>query len=298
MPRHALAMTARILTVDHVAVADTIAQHTMRTIDSRWLAHGRAHEHILDIDMAEVRALRQQLHASLAGEGIDINIVPDGAERRKRLLVADMDSTIIEQECIDEIAALAGVGEAVAAITERAMRGEIDFEGALRDRVAALAGTSVDVLAEVLTRRVSITPGARSLVATMTANGATCALVSGGFTFFTQRIADAVGFTVNRANTLEISGGALTGQVVPPILGREAKLQALEYLRDLHGLKPSETLAVGDGANDLAMIRAAGIGVAFRAKPIVAAEADAEITHCDLTGLLYLQGYSSEEIIS
>jgi phosphoserine phosphatase len=206
-----------------------------------------------------------------------------------------MDSTIIQQECIDEIADFAGVKPVVAAITERAMRGELDFASALRERLSLLRGLPVSDLQRVADERLALMPGARTLVRTMKTHGAYCALVSGGFTFFTAIVARMVGFDAHFANTLETADGRLTGRVVEPILGREAKLAALQALAVEHGIQGPETLAVGDGANDLAMVKAAGLGVAFHAKPLVAAEADAAITHGDLTALLYLQGYRREE---
>lgn len=233
----------------------------------------------------------------LLGElSLDICLVP-AACRRKRLLVADMDSTIIQQECIDELADVLGLKPRIAAITERAMRGELDFAAALRQRLGLLAGISIAQLETVYRERVTLMPGARTLVATMKAHGARTALVSGGFTFFTSRVASAVGFDESHANSLEMVEGRLTGEVVGPILGREAKLANLVRLRQALGLSPEATLAVGDGANDLDMIRAAGLGVAYRAKPVVAAEAHAGITFADLTALLYLQGYSKTEFV-
>jgi len=216
--------------------------------------------------------------------------------RRKRLLVADMDSTIIGVECLDELADFAGVKAEVSAITERAMRGEIDFEGALTERVAMLEGLPLDTLERCYAERVRLNPGARAMVATMAAHGARCVLVSGGFTFFTTRVAEAAGFHDQRANTLIDDGqGLLTGQVGRPILGREAKLVALNQEAAALGVTAAEALAIGDGANDLAMIDAAGLGVAYRAKPLVAAEADARIDHADLTALLYFQGYTAAQ---
>ena len=215
--------------------------------------------------------------------------------RRKSLLIADMDSTIIGCECIDELADFAGVKDRVSAITERAMRGELDFEAALRQRVAMLKGLPVADLQLVYDQRVRLNPGARIFVRTMAAHGARCLLVSGGFTFFTERVAVAAGFDENRGNTLGVEGGRLDGTVQDPILGREAKLTALTDKANELGLDLSQTLAIGDGANDLAMIEAAGLGIAYRAKPVVAAEADARIDHADLTALLYFQGYKAEE---
>ncbi|WP_162247210.1 MULTISPECIES: phosphoserine phosphatase SerB [unclassified Caulobacter] len=217
--------------------------------------------------------------------------------RRKRLLIADMDSTIINVECLDELADFAGVKEQVSEITERAMRGELAFEGALRERVGMLKGLGVEALRTCYDQRVRLNPGAEILVRTMARNGARCALVSGGFTFFTSRVAEAAGFHLNRANTLIELDGVLTGHVGDPILGKEAKLAALQEETAALGLTPADALAVGDGANDLAMIEAAGLGVAYRAKPIVAAEADAKVDHTDLTTLLYFQGYKIEEFV-
>ena len=248
----------------------------------------------LSPDAAEIPVARPQ---SLALNGVDANCLP-AANRRKRLLIADMDSTIIPVECIDEVADFAGVREAVEAITERAMRGEIVFEDALRARVALIGGLPETQLQEVYDRRVALNPGAGALVRTMRANGAATALVSGGFTFFAERVAAAAGFEVHQANRLLAEGGRMTGRVAEPVLGREAKLDALTRIAAERGIALGDALAVGDGANDLAMIEAAGLGVAFRAKPVVAARARARICHGDLTALLYLQGYSAEEIVT
>jgi len=232
---------------------------------------------------------------ALVGEApIDYCVQPVEG-RRKRLLIADMDSTIIGCECLDELADFAGVKAEVSAITERAMRGEIGFEGALRERVGMLKGLPVAALERCYAQRVRLNPGARTLVTTMALHGARCALVSGGFSFFTARVAAAAGFHSDRANRLIEADGVLTGEVGDPILGREAKLAALNQDAIALGIDLAETLAVGDGANDLAMINAAGLGVAYRAKPLVAAEADARIDHTDLTSLLYFQGYRAEQ---
>lgn len=209
-----------------------------------------------------------------------------------------MDSTIINVECLDELADFAGKKAEVSAITERAMRGELEFEGALRERVAMLKGLPVADLQLAYDQRVRLNPGARTFVRTMAANGARCWLVSGGFTFFTSRVAAAAGFHADRANTLGEAAGALDGTVGEPILGREAKLAALKDQAAALGLDLAETLAIGDGANDLAMIGAAGLGVAYRAKPIVAAEADAKVDHADLTALLYFQGYAAADFVT
>jgi len=219
--------------------------------------------------------------------------------RRKRLFLADMDSTMIGQECIDELADYAGVKPQVAAITERAMRGEIEFASALRERVALLKGLPAAVIDEVIAKRIRLTPGARTLVATLRKNGVYTCLVTGGFTLFTQRIAALIGFHENHANTLIVDGrGRLTGEVAEPIFGRDAKLATLMELTRRLAIAPEATLVAGDGANDIAMIQAAGLGVAYHAKPNVAKAAAARIDHGDLTALLYAQGYRREEFVS
>jgi phosphoserine phosphatase len=225
---------------------------------------------------------------------LDINVVP-AANRRKKMLIADMDSTIIGCECLDELADIAGLKDRVAPITEAAMRGEIEFEPALSRRAALLKGLPMETMARVYDERVRLNPGARTLVATMRANGAHSMLVSSGFRYFTQRVAQDCGFDAEQANVLLERDGVFTGEVAEPILGRDAKLATLQELRQRLGLSREETLAVGDGANDLAMLLAAGLGVAYRAKPLVAAQAQARIDHGDLTALLYLQGYRREE---
>ncbi|MFV0474849.1 MAG: phosphoserine phosphatase SerB [Pikeienuella sp.] len=222
-----------------------------------------------------------------------MNAVP-AEGREKRLLISDMDSTIITVECIDEIAAHIGVGARVAAITERAMRGELDFEAALDERVGLLKGFAVAELQTVYDQRVRLTPGAAALVAGMNARGALTALISGGFDFFTERVARAAGFQRHRANRLLEEGGLLTGAVARPILGREAKREALFAHAAELGIEAAGAVAVGDGANDLGMIEAAGLGVAWRAKPAVAAAADARIDHADLSAVLRLQGLAAE----
>ncbi len=240
-------------------------------------------------DMAAVRA---------ALDGAPIDAIPTLAQgRRKRLLVADMDSTIVTGETLDELADFAGLKDRIAAITARAMNGELDFKAALRERVAMLKGLPVDAL-ERAWQRVQLTPGARELVATMRAHGAYTVLVSGGFTFFTRRVAEQCGFDLHRSNRLLDDGTALTGLVGEPILDRDTKLATLTGIAAQRGLKLSATLAVGDGANDLDMLRAAGLGVAFRAKPIVAAEARARVDYTDLRALLFAQGYRSDDIIA
>ncbi|MCB4770883.1 phosphoserine phosphatase SerB [Ancylobacter sp. Lp-2] len=237
------------------------------------------------------------LRSALGAAPVDIAVV--AAEgRRKKLFLADMDSTMIGQECIDELADYAGMKAHVSAITERAMRGEIAFEPALRERVALLKGLPVAVVDEVIAERIRLTPGGTELVRTMKANGARTLLVSGGFTLFTRSIAATIGFDADRANELIIEAEAFAGTVAEPILGREAKLAALIENREELGLAAHETLAVGDGANDLAMLGEAGLGVAYHAKPAVAAAAQVRIDHADLTALLYLQGYARDEFVT
>lgn len=240
------------------------------------------------------RASAARLRTSLADRPIDVVVQPIG-QRRKRLLIADMDSTMIGQECVDELADKVGLKARVAAITERAMRGDIAFAPALRERVALLKDLPVATISDVIAERIELTPGGRTLVATMRANGAYTCLISGGFTLFAQRIASMLGFDESRANRLVLTDGRLAGKVEEPILGREAKLAALKELTARLDLSPDATLAVGDGANDLAMLLAAGVGVAYHAKPLVAEQAQVRIDHGDLTALLYLQGYRRDE---
>jgi phosphoserine phosphatase len=242
-------------------------------------------------------ALGDRLRAARGDMPIDVVVQPV-SDRRKKLFLADMDSTMIGQECIDELADFAGLKAHVAAITERAMRGEIEFEPALRERVALLKDLKVGVVDEVLASRITLTPGGRELVQTMRANGAYTCLVSGGFTLFTAKVAELVGFQENRANVLHVADGKLTGTVAEPILGKAAKLATLVELRESFDLDNLDTMAVGDGANDLAMIQDAGLGVAYHAKPAVAAAAAARIDHGDLTALLYAQGYKRSEFVS
>ncbi|MGO4666158.1 phosphoserine phosphatase SerB [Bosea sp. 2RAB26] len=247
-------------------------------------------------DGADARKLEADIRAALDGTAVDI-IVQPAATRRKALFLADMDSTMIGQECIDELAAYVGLKDKVASITERAMRGEIAFEPALRERVALLKGVPASVVDEIIREHITLTPGGRQLVRTMRANGAYTALVSGGFTVFTGPLGATIGFDEDRSNTLLVANGVLTGEVEAPILGKQAKLDSLVELREQRSLSRAATLAVGDGANDLAMLGEAGLGVAFRAKPAVAAAADARLDHADLTALLYAQGYRGDEII-
>jgi phosphoserine phosphatase len=245
----------------------------------------------------DIRTISDRLRTALSELSIDVVVQPQ-ADRRKKLLLADMDSTMIGQECIDELADFAGLKAHVAAITERAMRGEIAFEPALRERVALLKGLPVTVVNEVLKSRITLTPGAVELIRTMRANGAYTCLVSGGFTLFTTRVAELIGFQENRANELLVEDSKLTGKVAEPILGREAKLATLVDLRESFDIDNLDTMVVGDGANDLAMIEQAGAGVAYHAKPAVAAAAGMRIDHGDLTALLYIQGYKRSEFVT
>jgi phosphoserine phosphatase len=258
-----------------------------------WLSPGKAFDIGFDGDpKAVLKGVREALNGTVA----DINVVATKS-RHKTLLVSDMESTIIDVECLDALAEIAGIGPKIAAITERAMRGEIPFEGALRERVGLLKGLPLTALELVLKERVRLIPGARELLATMKAHGAHTLLVSGGFTYFTSRVAEMAGFDGHQSNTLNVDGAVLAGTVGEPILGREAKLEALEWSLKEFGLDASQALAIGDGANDLAMIQRAGMGVAYHAKPVVAAAAGASIAHNDLRAVLYLQGYRDEEIV-
>ena len=261
-----------------------------------WLADGIACDIALR-DGSDIHAARDTILAVIAGAPIDL-AVQEAETRRKKLLIADMDSTMIGQECIDELAAEVGLKDKVAAITARAMNGEIAFEPALRERVALLKGLPVSVIGEVIEKRITLTPGGRELIATMKAKGYYTALVSGGFTVFTSRIAETLGFDENRANILLDADGRLTGEVAEPILGKQAKVDALVDISECLGISPDEAMAVGDGANDLGMLHLSGAGVALHAKPAVAAEAKIRIDHGDLTALLYLQGYRKSDFVT
>jgi len=245
---------------------------------------------------ADSRATADRLRSALGSVAIDV-IVQEAKGRRKRLLLADMDSTMIGQECLDELATEVGKKDHVAAVTERAMRGEIEFEPALRERVALLRGLPIAAISNVLARKITLSPGGRALVQTMRRDGAHCVLVSGGFTLFAAAVAEKLGFHEHRANALLVGeDGKLTGRVAEPILGKAAKLEALTEVRTRLALSAAETLAVGDGANDLAMLREAGLGIAYHAKPVVSAAATARVDHADLTALLFAQGYTRAEI--
>ena len=286
---------APVLTAD---LARDLATHLPDVGEPVWLDPGYAVD-IPFVASREIddRRLANSLRIDLGDTPVDLFIQPS-AFRRKRLFLADMDSTMIGQECIDELADFVGKKAEVAEITERTMRGELVFETSLRARVALLAGLDAGVVERVLSERIKLTPGGATLVRTMKANGAYAALVSGGFTLFTNPVADMIGFDENRANTLLIENGKFSGKVAEPILGREAKFESLVDLRAARWLVKEETMAVGDGANDLAMIKEAGLGVAYHAKPAVAAAAMARVDHGDLTALLFAQGYRRSEFVA
>jgi phosphoserine phosphatase len=263
---------------------------------AHWLNSGIAADIPFARADAPLAGITARLRAVIGERPVDVAVLPE-AFRRKKLLLADMDSTMIEQECIDELAAFVGLKGEVSAITARAMRGEIAFEPALRERVALLKGLPLTVVDEIIAKHITLMPGGRTLVATMKANGAYTALVSGGFSVFTGPIGRMIGFDEDRSNILEVEEGKLAGLVRDPILGKEAKQERLIALRTERGLRLEETMAVGDGANDLAMLGEAGLGVALHAKPAVAAAADVRIDHGDLTALLYLQGYRAADFV-
>ncbi|MGE5147571.1 MAG: phosphoserine phosphatase SerB, partial [Candidatus Eiseniibacteriota bacterium] len=258
-----------------------------------WLKPGVACD--IPVETADGAAAEAAARQALGRAPVDVALQP-AAGRRKRLLVADMESTIIRNEMLDELAEFAGIRDRIADITRRAMNGELDFRAALSERVGLLKGLDAAIL-EQAAKRIAIMPGATALVGTMRANGAYTALVSGGFRVFTDRVARALGFDENAANVLEIADGKLAGTVAEPILGRDAKLATLKRVAAAHGFGPADALAVGDGANDLDMLKAAGLGVAFHAKPVVAQAARVRVDHGDLTALLYLQGYRAAEFV-
>ncbi|MBE1293965.1 MAG: phosphoserine phosphatase SerB [Rhodobacteraceae bacterium] len=286
--------TATLLTAPNSATLDPALVDNLRNAwgggDALWLAPDEAAE----FRLPAMPDNRWDVWADLQEMGVDLVVLPTEG-RRKKMLLADMDSTMIEQECIDELADEAGVGERVKDITARAMNGELDFEGALTERVGLLKGLSESVIGKVLAERITFMPGGKALLATMKAHGAYAALVSGGFTAFTAKVASELGFDENRANTLLAEDGKLTGDVGRPILGREAKVQALKEITERLGLAHDDVMAVGDGANDLGMLGLAGAGVALHAKPSVAAECDIRINYGDLTALLYIQGYAKSD---
>lgn len=274
------------------AAADRLAAAGAINGGSAWIEQGIACDLRFDGDVAVARAALEDAFA-----GVDVVIQPEQG-RRKQMLVADMDSTMITIECIDELADYAGIKPQIAEITERAMRGELDFEGALDARVLLLKGLDASVIDRCRAERVVIMAGARELVRTMRANGADSYLVSGGFTLFADRVADEIGFTSALSNILEFTDGKLAGTVARPIIGAAAKRETLLAEAAAHGLSPEQVLAVGDGANDIPMIEAAGLGVAYHAKPRTAAAAGARIDHNDLTALLYAQGYARKDWVA
>jgi phosphoserine phosphatase len=291
-------MASHVATIiSHPAAAvltDNVLARLAAIVQSRdwhWLAAGVAAD--LPIDRPSSEHIRQ-VHESLHGLPVDIIIQPQDG-RRKQLFVADMDSTMIGQECIDELADFVALKPFVAAITARAMRGEIAFEPALRERVALLKGLPVSVVDRVIRERLTLTAGAQTLIATLRAHGVYTVLVSGGFSLFTKAVAEMIGFDDHRGNVLSVADGKLAGCVQEPILGQQGKLECLQQLTQQRGLPKHLTMAIGDGANDLAMLQAAGLGVAFHAKPHVAAQASARIDHGDLTALLFAQGYTAHE---
>ena len=273
-----------------------IAEAAAAVVDAAglyWLADGIACDIALR-DGSDPAAARETIAAAIAGVPIDL-VVQQAETRRKAMLIADMDSTMIQQECIDELAAEVGLKDKVAAITARAMNGEIAFEPALRERVGLLRGLPISVVGDVLQNRITLMPGGPELIATMKAKGHYTALVSGGFTVFTREIAAKLGFDEHRANRLLEEDGILTGTVEEPILGKQAKVDALTEITARLGISPDDAMAVGDGANDLGMLHLSGSGVALHAKPAVAAEAQMRIDHGDLTALLYIQGYRKSD---
>lgn len=275
-----------------------LAEEAAAAVDASglyWLADGVACDIALK-DGANPDWQEALLRGVIGDAPIDV-IVQNAETRRKKLLIADMDSTMIGQECIDELAAEVGLKDKVAAITARAMNGEIAFEPALTERVALLKGMPLSVVGDVIEKRITLTPGGPELVATMKAKGYYTALVSGGFTVFTGPIAATLGFDENRANILLEDDGHLTGAVAEPILGKQAKVDALVEITTRLGISTADALAVGDGANDLGMLHLAGAGVALHAKPMVSAQVKIRIDHADLTALLYIQGYRKTDFV-
>jgi phosphoserine phosphatase len=273
----------------NMSVLDSL-RHAWGGGDAVWLSHAEAAEFPIEA----IPSNQWEVWQDFQNMGIDM-IVQPSAKRRKKMVLADMDSTMIQQECIDELADEVGVGDRVKEITARAMNGELDFEAALDERVALLAGQPAHIIDKVLKERIKFMPGGHILIATMKAGDAYAALVSGGFTAFTHKVAETLGFDEHHANTLLVEGGNLSGKVARPILGRQAKAEQLEKITAKLGLSENDVIAVGDGANDLGMLARAGTGVALHAKPAVQVECTVRVNHGDLTALLFLQGYSRDE---
>ena len=288
MPAYVATLVAAPGALTDAALARA-AQVLPAQAETRWLAPGEAADLVYEGERADVQSLREASGADAFVQAVD--------GRDKKLLIADMDSTLIGQECIDELAREAGIGARVAAITERAMRGELDFEGALRERVGLLAGLDMAVIERLLAGTITLNPGAKTLAATFRARGGYFAIVSGGFTPFTGRVAQWLGADEHRANRLKSEDGRLTGQVEPPIQGADAKLAALRELRARRALAPAQVVAVGDGANDLPMLGEAGLGVAYYAKPKVAAAAHARVERGDLTAILFAMGVTRAQFV-
>ncbi|MGA9412966.1 MAG: phosphoserine phosphatase SerB [Roseobacter sp.] len=288
--------TVTLVSAPDAIAVDTALVTSLRNAwgggDAVWLASGVA-EFALDVQPENFWQVWEDLQAMR----VDLVLQPS-QQRRKKMLLADMDSTMIQQECIDELAEEAGVGEHVKSVTARAMNGELDFNSALEERVRLLKDLPVDTIDKVLRERIKLMPGGPTLLATMKAQGAYAALVSGGFTAFTSAVAEQLGFNENRANTLLFSGDKLTGEVGKPILGQQAKVEALEEITQRLGISEEDVIAVGDGANDLGMLKRAGTGVALHAKPAVASQCNVRINHGDLTALLYLQGYAAADFVT
>lgn len=294
-----MAFVATLIANPSNPVLDTaLAERAASAINASglyWLADGIACDLALR-DGTDPAQAEHDLRDVIGALPVDV-AVQNADTRRKKLLIADMDSTMIQQECIDELAAEVGLKERVADITARAMNGEIAFEPALIERVSLLKGLPSSVVSEVIAKRITLMPGGRELVATMKAKGFYTALVSGGFTVFTGPIAQTLGFDENRANILLEDNGSLSGTVAEPILGKQAKVDALNDIAEKLGISTDDAIAVGDGANDLGMLQLAGSGVALHAKPTVSAQAKIRIDHSDLTSLLYLQGYRKSDFV-
>lgn len=298
MPQSELLVATLIANPDRPVLTPQLvdkASHSLNASTVYWLCDGVACDIPLSDNIGPEKA-KQALRAALQGEPVDFAVqIQD--KRRKKLLVADMDSTMIGQECIDELADVAGLRDYISDITRRAMNGEIAFEPALRERVSLLKGLPLSIIDDVIENRITLTNGGKELIATMRGHGAYTALVSGGFTLFTKKIANAIGFDEHNANELVVEDGHLAGLVNEPILGKQAKLEKLEELCKKLNISPEDAMAVGDGANDLAMLNLAGSGVALHAKPLVAEAASIRIDYGDLTALLYLQGYRKSEFL-